>query len=236
MRSDRLRSERLRIMTLLMMISIKHASSYRRLAKTVKKRNLEKYLKEKWKEEQKNFISINAVVNLTSDRCFLESRKVSCIKNISKWWWWHRACQWQRRYRSLLWMIKSCQDADSSCFQFKIKVDETTIKLKNSASTLLERNDWSAMKIKLHCFSEKNNVIRVLDSIEKNFKNVDVRISLKLTRIMNSKNSKFRILHQMLHSTSLSYYIYHEDNRNQNINYLSQFDIIITTYFTNCCL
>jgi len=47
MRSDRLRSEILRIMTLLMMMSIKHASSYRRLAKTVKKRNLEKYLKEK---------------------------------------------------------------------------------------------------------------------------------------------------------------------------------------------
>ncbi len=218
------------------MMSVKHASSYRRLAKSVEKRDLEKYLKEKRKEEQKNFISINAVVDLTSDRCFLESRRVSCTKNISRWWQWHRACQWQRRYRSLLWTIKSCQDANSSYSQFKIEVDETTIKLKNSALTLLERNDWSAMKIKLHRFSEKNNVICVLDSIEKNFENVDVRIFLRLTRIMNSKNSKFRILHQMLHSTSLSYYIYHEDNRNQNINHLSQFDIIFTTYFMNCCL
>ncbi len=92
------------------------------------------------------------------------------------------------------------------------------------------------MKIKLHRFSEKNNVIRVLDSIEKSFENVDVWIFLKLTRIMNSKNLKFRILHQMLHSTSLSYYIYHEDNINQNINHLSQFDIIIMIYFMNCCL
>ncbi len=133
-------------------------------------------------------------------------------------------------------MIKSCQDADSFCSQFEIEVDEITTKLKNSALTLLERNDWSAMKIKLHRFSEKNNVICVLDSIEKNFENVDIRISLKLTRIMNLKNLKFRILHQMLHSPSLSYYIYHEDNRNQNINHLSQFDIIITTYFMNCCL
>ncbi len=71
-------------MTLLMMMSVKHASSYRRLAKSVEKRDLEKYLKEKRKEEQKNFISINAVVDLTSDRCFLESRRVSCTKNISR--------------------------------------------------------------------------------------------------------------------------------------------------------
>lgn len=236
MRSDWLRSERLRITTLLMMMSIKHASSYRSNSKSVEKRDLEKYLKEKRKEKQKNFISINAVVDLTDDRCFLESCIVSCTKNISRWWWWHHACQWQRRYRSLLWMIKSCQDADSSCSQFEIKVNKTTTELKNSALTLLERNDWSAMKIKLHRFSEKNNIIHVLDSIEKSFENVDVQIFLRLTRIINLKNSKFRILHQMLHSTSLSYYIYHEDNINQNINHLSQFDIIIMIYFMNCCL
>lgn len=66
-----------------MITSIKHASSYRRLAKTVKKKDLE-YLKEKRKEEQKNFISINAVVDLMSDKCSLESRRVSCTKNIFK--------------------------------------------------------------------------------------------------------------------------------------------------------
>jgi hypothetical protein len=59
-----------------MIISIKHASSYKRLAKFVKKRNLKKYLKEKWKEEQKNFIFINAVVDLTSDKCSLESCRI----------------------------------------------------------------------------------------------------------------------------------------------------------------
>ncbi len=219
-----------------MMMSIKHASSYRRLAKFVKKRDFEKYLKEKWKEDQKNFIFINAVVDLTDNKCSLESCKVSCTKNIFKWWWWHHAYQWQRRYRSLLWIIKSCQDADSSCSQFEIKVNKIITKLKNSASTLFERNDWSAMKIKLHHFSEKNNIIYMLDSIKKNFENINVWISLRLTHIMNSKNSKFHILHQMLHSTSLSYYIYHEDNINQNINHLSQFDIIIMIYFINCCL
>ncbi len=98
-----------------MMMSIEHASSYRRLAKSVKKKDLEKYLKEKQKEEQKNSIFINAVVDLMSDKCSLESCRISYTKNISRWWWWHHAYQWQRRYKSLLWMIKSCQDADSSC-------------------------------------------------------------------------------------------------------------------------
>jgi len=64
------------------MMSIKHASSYRKLAKSVKKKDLEKYLKKKQKEEQKNFISINAVVDLTDDKCFLKSCRVSCTKNI----------------------------------------------------------------------------------------------------------------------------------------------------------
>ncbi len=65
-------------------MSIKHASSYRRLAKSVEKKDLKKYLKEKRKEEQKNFIFINAVINLTSDRCSLESCRASCTKNISR--------------------------------------------------------------------------------------------------------------------------------------------------------
>ncbi len=49
------------------------------------------------------------------------------------------------------------------------------------------------MKIKLHRFFKKKNIIRVLNLIEKDLKNANVRISLKLTRIMNLKNLKFRI-------------------------------------------
>ncbi len=49
------------------------------------------------------------------------------------------------------------------------------------------------MKIKLHRFSEKKNIIRVLNLIEKDLENANVRTSLRLTRIMNLKNSKFRI-------------------------------------------
>ncbi len=48
------------------------------------------------------------------------------------------------------------------------------------------------MKIKLYRFSEKKNIIRVLNLIEKDLKNVNVRTSLRLTRIMNLKNLKFR--------------------------------------------
>ncbi len=48
------------------------------------------------------------------------------------------------------------------------------------------------MKIKLHRFSKKKNIIRVLNLIEKDLENANVQISLRLTRIMNLKNSKFR--------------------------------------------
>ncbi len=48
------------------------------------------------------------------------------------------------------------------------------------------------MKIKLHRFSKKKNIIRVLNLIEKDLKNANVRTSLRLTRIMNLKNLKFR--------------------------------------------
>ncbi len=48
------------------------------------------------------------------------------------------------------------------------------------------------MKIKLHRFFKKKNIIRVLSLIEKDLKNVNVRTSLRLTRIMNLKNLKFR--------------------------------------------
>ena len=49
------------------------------------------------------------------------------------------------------------------------------------------------MKIKLHRFFKKKNIIRVLNLTEKDLENADVRTSLRLTRIMNLKNSKFRI-------------------------------------------
>ncbi len=48
------------------------------------------------------------------------------------------------------------------------------------------------MKIKLHRFFKKENIIRVLNLIEKDLENANVRTSLRLARIMNLKNSKFR--------------------------------------------
>ncbi len=48
------------------------------------------------------------------------------------------------------------------------------------------------MKIKLHRFFKKKNIIRVLNLTGKNLENANVRTSLRLTHIMNLKNSKFR--------------------------------------------
>ncbi len=49
------------------------------------------------------------------------------------------------------------------------------------------------MKIKLHRFFKKKNIIRVLNLIEKDFESANVQTFLRLTRIINLKNLKFRI-------------------------------------------
>jgi len=72
------------------------------------------------------------------------------------------------------------------------KVQAHLVPNPSPKSTLLGRNDWPAMKIKLHRFPGKDNIIRVLDPTGKDFGNVDVRTSLGLARIMDSKNPKFR--------------------------------------------
>ena len=72
------------------------------------------------------------------------------------------------------------------------KVQAHLVPNPSPKSTLLGRNDWPAMKIKLHRFPGKDNIIRVLDPTGKDFGNVDVRTSLGLARIMDSKNPRFR--------------------------------------------
>ena len=72
------------------------------------------------------------------------------------------------------------------------KVQAHLVPNPSPKSTLLGRNDWPAMKVKLHRFPGKDNIIRVLDPTGKDFGNVDVRTSLGLARIMDSKNPKFR--------------------------------------------
>ena len=72
------------------------------------------------------------------------------------------------------------------------KVSAHLIPNPGMKATYLTKSDWPAMKLQLRRFPGKDNIIRVLDPTGKDFGNVDVRTAQGLTRIMDSKNPKFR--------------------------------------------
>ncbi|KAL8696383.1 MAG: hypothetical protein Q9224_002823 [Gallowayella concinna] len=56
----------------------------------------------------------------------------------------------------------------------------------------LSKNEWPTMKVQLRRFPGNDNIIRVLDPTGKDFGNVDVRTSLGLAKLLDSKNPKYR--------------------------------------------
>ena len=72
------------------------------------------------------------------------------------------------------------------------KVHAHCLPCPSGKATFLSKNQWPPMKLKLKRLPGKDNIIRVLDPLEKDFGNVDVRTALGLARIMDSKYPKFR--------------------------------------------
>lgn len=56
----------------------------------------------------------------------------------------------------------------------------------------LSKGDWPAIKLQLKRLPGKDNIVRVIDAMGKDFGNVDLRTAYALTRIIDSKNLKFR--------------------------------------------
>ncbi|KAL8657042.1 MAG: hypothetical protein Q9226_002323 [Calogaya cf. arnoldii] len=56
----------------------------------------------------------------------------------------------------------------------------------------LSKSEWPTMKLQFKRFPGKDNIIRVLDPSGKDFGNVDVRTSLGLAPLLDSKNPKYR--------------------------------------------
>ena len=56
----------------------------------------------------------------------------------------------------------------------------------------LSKAQWPPMKLSLRRHPGKDSIIRVIDPMGKDFGNVDVKTSLPLARIMDSKNPRFR--------------------------------------------
>ena len=72
------------------------------------------------------------------------------------------------------------------------KVHAHQLPAPSGKAVYLTRGQWPMMKLKLKRLPGKDSIIRVIDPMDKDFGNVDVRTSLGLARIMDSKNPKFR--------------------------------------------
>lgn len=72
------------------------------------------------------------------------------------------------------------------------KVQAHAIPNPGTKATYLTKSDWPTMKLRLQRLPGKGQIIRVLDPTDKDFGNVDLRTAQGLTRIMDSKNPKFR--------------------------------------------
>ena len=76
-----------------------------------------------------------------------------------------------------------------------------------SNKSAFQSNVWPTMRLSLKRLTGKDQIIRVLDPAGKDFGNVDVRTSVGLARIMDSKNPRFRT-QAILLSRRMKFYEY----------------------------
>ena len=72
------------------------------------------------------------------------------------------------------------------------KVNAHQLPTPSGKAMFLSKAQWPPMKLQLRRHPGKDNIIRVIDPVGKDVGNVDVRTSLGLARVMDSKNPKFR--------------------------------------------
>ena len=72
------------------------------------------------------------------------------------------------------------------------KVQAHALPCPSGKAVYLSKNDWPNMKLQLRRLPGKDNIIRVIDPTGKDFGNVDLRTSLGLAKIMDSRNPRFR--------------------------------------------
>ena len=72
------------------------------------------------------------------------------------------------------------------------KVQAHQLPCPSGKAVYISKADWPAMRLQLKRFPGKDNIIRVIDPVGKDFGNVDLKTSLALARVMDSKNPRFR--------------------------------------------
>lgn len=72
------------------------------------------------------------------------------------------------------------------------KVSAHQVPCPSGKAVYLSKGDWPTMKLQLKRYPGKDNIIRVLDPIGKDFGNVDIRTAQGLAKVMDSKNPRYR--------------------------------------------
>lgn len=72
------------------------------------------------------------------------------------------------------------------------KVHAHQVPTPSGKAMYLTKTQWPIMKLQLRRYPGKDNIIRVIDPSERDFGNVDVKTSLGLAKVMDSRNPRFR--------------------------------------------
>ena len=72
------------------------------------------------------------------------------------------------------------------------KVQAHQLPCPSGKAVYISKGDWPAMRLQLRRFPGKDNIIRVIDPMGKDFGNVDLKTSMALARIMDSTSPRFR--------------------------------------------
>ena len=73
------------------------------------------------------------------------------------------------------------------------RVQAHLVPAPNPKAVYLSKTEWPTMLLRLQRYPGNTHIIRVLDPTEKDFGNVDVKTSLGLAPVMDSKDSKIRV-------------------------------------------
>lgn len=122
------------------------------------------YLKEKKKQGIAESGPVNAVVDLTGDD---EEEEIVVVSDSQE----KEVCYGRLQ---------------------RTKVSAHQLPCPSGKAVYMSKGDWPAMRLQLKRFPGKDNIIRVIDPMGKDFGNVDVKTSSALARIMDSKNPRFR--------------------------------------------
>lgn len=142
--------------------------------------DLGEYIKEKKKEGIAKYGSINSVVDLTGGMSPISSSTISSAEtSIGD--------------DDEIVIVSDSQEREVCYGRIgDTKVQAHQLPTPSGKAMYLSKGQWPAMKLLLRRHPGKDYIIRVIDPMGKDVGNVDIRTSQALSKIMDSRNPKFR--------------------------------------------